>query len=122
MPPFDAWEPKQQLAALEAVYKQQFGNKPDIPKPETVPEADDASRKQKREARKSAETEWLESQLLPKFQPTPAELATLGQARGEAVQDALLKSGTLAPQRVFLTPNATLKENDGKVRMALQMK
>lgn len=120
--PFAEWEPKQQLSALEEVYKQQFGSKPDIPKPEAAPETEDASRKEKRAAKKSAESEWLEAQLLPKFQPTDAELAALGQARGEAVQDALLKSGTLAPARVFLTPNAPLKANDGKVRMELAMK
>lgn len=120
--PFAEWEPKQQLAALENVYKQQFGAKPDIPKAEAAPETEEASRKEKRAARKAAETEWLESQLLPKFQPTPAELAALGQARGEAVQDALLNSGALAPSRVFLTPNAALTEHDGKVRMQLAMK
>lgn len=122
MPPFAEWEPKQQLAALESVYKRQFGNKPDIPKAEAVPETDDASRKQKRAAEKFAESAWLEAQLLPKFQPSTAELMALGQARGEAVQDALLKSGALAPERVFLTPNAALKENAGRVRMQLAMK
>lgn len=120
--PFAEWQPKQQLAALEDVYKQQFGSKPDIPKTEAAPETEEASRKEKRAARKSAESQWLETQLLPKFQPSTAELAALGQARGEAVQDALLKGGTLDPARVFLTPNAALTENDGKVRMALQMK
>jgi hypothetical protein len=122
MPPFAEWEPKQQLAALENVYKRQFGSKPEIPKAEAVPETEDVSRKQKRAARKSAESAWLEAQLLPKFQPSAAELTALGQARGEAVQDALLKGGVLAPSRVFLTPNAALKENAGRVRMQLAMK
>ena len=110
------------MAALENVYKQQFGAKPDIPKTEAAPETEDASRKEKRAARKSAESQWLETQLLPKFQPTTAELASLGQARGEAVQDSLLKGGTLDPARVFLTPDAALKDNEGKVRMELTMK
>lgn len=120
--PFDEWEAKPQLAALENVYKQQFGAKPDIPKSGAVTESEEASRKEKRAARKSAEIQWLETQLLSKFQPTPAELAALGQARGEAVQDALLKGGTLDPSRVFLTPNAALTAHEDKVRMQLAMK
>ena len=120
--PFADWEPKQQLAALENVYKQQFGAKPDIPKTEAAPEAEEATRKEKRAAKKSAESQWLETQLLPKFQPTAAELASLGQARGEAVQDALLKGGTLDPSRVFLTPNSPMQNKDGLVRMELAMK
>lgn len=119
---FAAWEPKQQLAALEALYKQQFGTKPEIPKPEATAEDSDVSRKEKRAAKKSAESAWLETQLLPKFQATPAELAALGQARGEAVQDALLKEGALAPTRVFLSTAAPLQEHEGKVRMELAMK
>jgi Domain of Unknown Function (DUF748) len=120
--PFADWEPKQQLAALETLYKQQFGSKPDIPKAEATPESEDASRKEKRATRRSAESEWLKAQLLPKFQPTAAELAALGQARGEAVQDALLKGGTLEPSRVFLTPNSPLQNKEGMARMELAMK
>jgi hypothetical protein len=120
--PFADWEPKQQLAALEALYKQQFGSKPDIPKAEATPESEEASRKEKRATRRSAESEWLEAQLLPKFQPTAAELAALGQARGEAVQDALLKGGTLEPSRVFLTPNSPMQNKEGMARMELAMK
>ncbi len=119
------WEPKQQLAALEALYKQQFGKKPEIPKPEAAPAnegAEDAGWKEKRAAKKSAESQWLEAQLRPKFQASTAELDALGQARGEAVQDALLKDGGLAPTRVFLSTKAPLIEHDGKVRMELAMK
>ncbi|WP_297802952.1 DUF748 domain-containing protein [Arenimonas sp. GDDSR-1] len=123
MPAYAEWEPKQQLDALESLYKAQFGSKPDIPKAEAVTEsADDAGWREKRAAKKSHEVDWLETQLMAKFQPTAAELAALGAARGEAVQDALLKDGTLDPTRVFLSTNAQLKAQDGKVRMELQMK
>lgn len=119
------WEPKQQLAALEALYKQQFGKKPDIPKTEAAPAnegAEDAGWKEKRAARKSADVAWLEAQLRPTFQAGTAELDALGQARGEAVQDALLKDGSLDPTRVFLSTKAPLTEHEGKVRMELAMK
>ncbi|MEY3372071.1 MAG: hypothetical protein RLZZ537_539, partial [Pseudomonadota bacterium] len=123
LPPYAEWEPKQQLDALEALYKKQFGGKPEIPKPEAVAEAaDDAGWREKRAAKKSVEVDWLETQLIAKYQPSDAELAALGSARGEAVQDALLKDGTLDPTRVFLSTNAQLKAQDGKVRMELQMK
>jgi hypothetical protein len=123
LPPYADWEPKQQLDALEALYKKQFGGKPEIPKPEAVAEAaDDAGWREKRAAKKSVEVDWLETQLIAKYQPSDAELAALGSARGEAVQDALLKDGTLDPTRVFLSTNAQLKAQDGKVRMELQMK
>jgi Domain of Unknown Function (DUF748) len=119
------WEPKQQLAALEILYKQQFGKKPEIPKAEAVPAneaSEDAGWKEKRAAKKSAESQWLEAQLRPKFQAGDAELDALAQARGAVVQDALLKDGGLAATRVFLSTNAPLVEHEGKVRMELQMK
>lgn len=116
------WETKQQLDALETIYKQQFGQKPDIPKAEPVSTEEDAGWRAKRAAKKSTEAVWLETQLLPKYQPSAAELAALGKARGDAVQDALLKDGTLAPTRVFLNANVPLKEHEGSVRMELQMK
>ena len=123
LPPYAEWEPKQQLDALEALYKKQFGAKPEIPKPEAAAEdADDAGWRAKRAAKKSFEVDWLETQLIAKYQPSPAELDELGSARGEAVQDALLKDGTLDPTRVFLSTKAQLKAQDGKVRMELQMK
>jgi hypothetical protein len=123
LPPYAEWEPKQQLDAMESLYKVQFGSKPDIPKAEAVTEsAEEAGWREKRAAKKSYEVDWLETQLMAKFQPTDAELAALGTARGEAVQDALLKDGTLNPTRVFLSTNAQLKAQDGKVRMELQMK
>lgn len=123
LPPYAEWEPKQQLDAMESLYKVQFGSKPDIPKAEAVTEsAEEAGWREKRAAKKSYEVDWLETQLIAKFQPTDAELAALGTARGEAVQDALLKDGTLDPTRVFLSTNAQLKAQDGKVRMELQMK
>jgi hypothetical protein len=120
--PYAKLEPKQQLALLEDLYKQQFGKKPDVPKADLSTELEDASRKEKRSAKKSMEVQWLESQLSPKFQATDVQLEALGQKRGEAVQEALLNGGTLDPARVFLTPNAQLKASEGKVRMELQMK
>ena len=120
--PYDEWEPKQQLAALETLYKQKFGKKPDIPKAESTAEQGEAGWREKRAAKKSAEVEWLEAQLKPKYLPGEADLAALAAARGEVVQDALLKDGTLPPNRIFLATNAPLKEHEGKVRMELQMK
>jgi hypothetical protein len=121
-PVFDSLETKKQIAVLEDLYKLQFGQKPDIPKPELTVEQEDSSRKEKKAAKKSIEVEWLEAQLRPKFQATDAELIELGVARGNAVQESLLSNGELDPARVFIANNIELKEQDGKVRMELQMK
>ena len=121
-PAFDSLETKKQITILEDLYKLQFGQKPDMPKPELTVEQEDASRKEKKAAKKSIEIEWLEAQLRPKFQATEAELIALGVARGNAVQESLLSNGELDPARVFIANNIELKVHDGKVRMELKMK
>ena len=49
-------------------------------------------------------------------------LQRLGQARGEAIQSALLSGGALPPDRVFLARNDKVTAQDGKVRFELAVK
>lgn len=116
---------------LKDLYKQQFGKKPDLPEAEAdavVAAADateakpDPSRKERKAARRAADVAWLEGQLRPRFQATPAELRDLGQARATAVQEALLAGGQLDPTRVFLATQLPMVSKDGAVRMELALK
>lgn len=114
---------------LKDLYKQQFGKKPDLPEADAVVAAADAteakpdpSRKERKAARRAADVAWLEGQLRPRFQATPAELRDLGQARATAVQEALLAGGQLDPTRVFLATQLPVVSTDGVVRMELALK
>ena len=53
---------------------------------------------------------------------TDAELSALGQARGVAIERALLGSSELEPSRVFLSRNGKVAASDGKVRFELGLK
>ncbi len=53
---------------------------------------------------------------------TPEQLEALGQARARAIQDALLGSGEIDPQRVFLIAAEAKPAVDGKVRVELALK
>jgi hypothetical protein len=51
-----------------------------------------------------------------------AELAELGRARAAAIQDALLRDGTVEPSRVFIINGAAVATDEGSVRIDLTMK
>jgi hypothetical protein len=64
----------------------------------------------------------LEQQARTAIVVDPGELERLGQARGEAIQSALLASGELEPGRVFLARNDKVSAQNGKIRFELQIK
>jgi uncharacterized protein involved in outer membrane biogenesis len=98
------------LAKLAALYRAQFTSDPQYP-PETASAADpDADR-----------ASWLEQQLLPQFAPNAQARDALGQARAQAVQQAVLANTALAPQRVFLVNQASGGGAEGAVRMELKL-
>ena len=70
----------------------------------------------------TAQIKWLEEQLLPKFAPTDAQLAALGQARANVVKEALLSEGAIDPTRVFVATDKSFAPKDEKVRMELAVK
>jgi len=98
------------LAKLAALYRAQFTSDPEYP-PETASAADpDADR-----------VSWLEQQLLPQFAPNAQARDALGQARAQAVQQAVLANTALPPQRVFLVNQASGGGAEGAVRMELKL-
>ncbi|HEY2662188.1 MAG TPA: DUF748 domain-containing protein [Caulobacteraceae bacterium] len=99
---------------LEALYRQQFGAKPDISKPQAAqggakPDADQAA------------IAWLENRLRGHITVTDQDLQQLGRARAEAVQAALLGDGQINPSRIFVTTQPPLEAATAPVRMTLSL-
>lgn len=117
---FDALDADHQLDLLKALYKQKLAKKPEFP--EAPQASEDASRKEKRNARDLAEIDWLKEQLRPQYTASAGDLSVLGQARASAVQEALLADGKLEPTRVFLATGQGALFKEGVVRIELQLK
>ncbi len=107
---------------LKSVYKARFGKAPSFPKDAGVEKAGMFAGGEAKKAAAESQVKWLEEQLRPKFTATDAELEALGQARAGAVKEALLSEGAIAPERVFVSTQSTVKAKDGKVEMELQVK
>lgn len=105
---------------MKGLYRAKFGKKPDFPK--DLPKANLLSSKEAKAAAAAAEEKWLTDALLPKFEPSEAQLAELGQARADAVKQALLKDGAIDPGRVFVAGSAQVAQKDGKVTMELAVR
>jgi len=118
---FAELDPDAQADRLKAVYKAKFGKGPKFPEGEVAKAGMLAGGEAKKEAA-AAQVDWLLAELKPKFAPTDAELAALGQARASAVKEALLGEGVLDPGRVFLSTNATVKAKDDRVEMEIGVK
>jgi hypothetical protein len=119
-PAFAALEPKEQIAVLTTVVENLTGAAPQIaPAPET-PEG--TSRREARAMEQAASLKALEEQARAAVVVDPLALGRLGQARGEAIQTALLAGGELQPDRVFLARNDKVTAQDGKVRFELGIK
>lgn len=115
-------EPKRQVDVLDTLYRKALGKKPEPPEQSAEQPADaaaDASRKERHDARDQAEADWLKQQLLAHYQPGNDALIQLGRARADAIQDALLSGGELAPERVFVSTNKAPVEHEGSVRLEL---
>jgi hypothetical protein len=119
-PALTALEPKEQIAVLTSVVENLTGAAPQVaPTPET-PEG--TSRKEARAMEQAASLKSLEEQARAAVVVDPLALERLGQARGEAIQTALLAGGELPPDRVFLARNDKVTAQDGKVRFELGVK
>jgi hypothetical protein len=113
-------EPKQQIAVLTTVVEKLTGAAPPAAPPAAVPEG--TSRKEARELTQQATVKALEEQARAAVVVDPLALQRLGQARGEAIQSALLSGGELQPDRVLLARNDKVTAQDGKVRFELGVK
>jgi len=106
-------DPDKRHDRLEDLYKARMKASPNYP---------EDGGKEEKDVRKARETEWLMAELRKAFQPGPAELATLGRTRAEAVRVALLEGATdVDPARVFLSARDSAAEKDGKARMELKL-
>lgn len=112
-------ESERQVELLSKLYKQVVGSKPELPDPEPPTTEEEATRKEKRALREQAQVTWLKTELLTRYQATPAELQELGRTRASAIQDALLAGGELDPVRVFITANKAPAAHEGQVRLEL---
>jgi hypothetical protein len=123
------------LIALAALYRQRFqaepvypaeaGGAPDAASPD-VAKTDAAVTTAAKPAGASQDADaahiaWLEQELLQQFKPTRDQRESLGRARADAVQAALLANQGLPPERVFLTDRESGGGQDGQVRMELKL-
>jgi uncharacterized protein involved in outer membrane biogenesis len=102
------------LSALTALYRQKFQAEPVYP-------AERGGASATSQDSDAARVAWLEQELLPQFKPTREQRESLGRARAEAAQSALLASQELPPERVFLTDRESGGGADGQVRMEMKL-
>ena len=118
-PSLETLEPKERIAVLTTVVENLTGAAPQVAPP---PPPEGTSRKEARAMEQAATLEALEQQARAAVQVDTLALQRLGQARGEAIQSALLAGGELQPDRVFLARNDKVTAQDGKVRFELGIK
>ena len=119
-PALSALEPREQIAVLTDVVEKLTGAAPQIAPAPAAPEG--TSRKEARALEQAASVQSLEEQARAAVVVDPLALQRLGQARGEAIQTALLAGGELQPDRVFLARNDKVSAQDGNVRFELAIK
>ncbi len=91
-----AANPEDQRKLMVTAYRTQFGKDPKWPKP------DRKDPEQKSRDPDAFAAEWLEQQLRPTVVVGEQELFALGKARADAIQNELLKDGSVDPSRVFV--------------------
>jgi uncharacterized protein involved in outer membrane biogenesis len=116
-----ALKPDERLARLKALYKTQFHQNPEFPKPAPPAAGQAAPAKVSPEQRQADELAWLQDRLRPAFTPSPGELQALGAARAKAIRDALLAESGVDPMQVFMTPQDTASVEGGHTRLVLKL-
>ncbi len=115
-------EPGRKLDKLKSLYKAKFGKAADLGKADGVTTAGLLAGGAAKDAAAASQIDWLERQLRPKLAPAADELAALGAARADAVKQALLGDGAIAPERVFIATDAAVTAKDGRIEMELKVK
>ena len=113
-------DPNDRFEQLVEQYRAEFGPKATLPG--SVPAVLDTRAKKRDPQMLTTATGELEQALREKHAATPEQLEALGQSRARAIQDALLGSGEIDPQRVFLIAPEAKPPVDGKVRVELALK
>jgi hypothetical protein len=120
VPAFDQLEPKQQIAVLSTLVKQQTGAEPQIPEPPEPPEG--TSRAEAKALRQAAKIEFLEGKAREGIMVPETELERLAEARAGAIEGALLEGGGVDPTRVFKVRDGKVTSHENKVRFELGLK
>jgi hypothetical protein len=63
----------------------------------------------------------LEMQLVTAYLPNEKQLETLGRTRADAIENALLSSRMILPERVFKTSGTAPMMHEGQVRLTLEL-
>ncbi len=113
-------DPNDRFEQFVEQYRAEFGPKATLPG--SAPAVLDTRAKKRDPQMLATATGELEQALREKHAATPEQLEALGQARARAIQDALLGSGEIDPQRVFLVAAEAKPPVDGKVRVELALK
>lgn len=121
-PDYAGFDAGKKLDRLKALYKAKFGKGPQFPEDGSIPKAGMLAGGAEKDAARTAQIAWLEGQLAPKFLPDDAALKALGQARADAVKQALLADGGIPPERVFIAADQGPALRDGKVAVELKVK
>lgn len=121
-PDYAGFDAGKKLDRLKALYKAKFGKGPQFPEDGSIPKAGMLAGGAEKDAARSAQIAWLEGQLAPKFVPDDAALKALGQARADAIKQALLADGGIPPERVFIAADQGPALRDGKVTVELKVK
>lgn len=120
VPAFDTLPVTRRMEVLTALVLARTGSAPRVPEPPQP--AEGLSREEIREAGDRAAMAFLDEAARGAINVSDAELSALGQARGVAIERALLGGSELEPSRVFLSRNGKVAASDGKVRFELGLK
>ena len=105
-------DPAKRLARYQSGYTKVVGSAPEFPPETDRDEGVDVD----------ARLRWIENALLEKIRPSEADLNTLARERAQAVQNALLSSGEVAADRVFITTDRQAGASaEGAVRMEMKL-
>jgi hypothetical protein len=117
---FDSLEAGQKIDVLQDVVTNVRGAPAKLPEP--APRAEGVSRSDAKQQELAAAIDYLQGEAHAGLSVAEADIEALSTARATAVQTALLASGELAPERVFLARSDKVTEKDGKVRLELALK
>ncbi|MFT3923741.1 MAG: DUF748 domain-containing protein [Myxococcales bacterium] len=119
VPPYAKLDDDQKRDALEKLYKDLTGSKPDLGAAPKAPEG--SSRKAAKESAEKFELDQLTKLTRKKVQVEESDLVTLGRKRGQAIEAELLKSKEVESTRVFLDKEGKVSGEHGKVRYELEL-
>jgi hypothetical protein len=117
---YDALDDEHKLAALKRVYEHLAGEKPKLGRAPAAPKG--TPRRSAKERERAYQLEQLTAATRAKVRVEPSELEALGRARGEAVENELVRAGKLDASRVLLSKRGKVSTDKGKARYELELR